>query len=121
MEHSGKMKRGGDDQRKSEGEGENRLLMVIWNIAPDLKAKTSFLGGLWGKGTIQKTKSLLPTGVGASPVQLLHSPELGSGEGFKPQLDPFTVFSKSLPLTFATVGDISGDISAFTGQTRVSL
>lgn len=108
-----KNEEGEDGQRKSEGEGENRLLMVIWNIAPDPKTKTSFLGGLWGKGTIRETVSLPPTWAWALPVQQLHDPELVSGEGFvdlKPQLDSFPVFFKSsdLQLMFATLCDISG-------------
>lgn len=83
--------------------------MVTWNIAPDPKTKTSFLG----KSTIQETKNLPPTWVWASPGQQLYDPELVSGEGFvdlKPQPDPFPVFSKNsgLQLMFPTICDISG-------------
>lgn len=56
---------GEDVQRKSEGEGENRLLMVIWNIAPDPKTKASFLGGLLGeKAQFGKLKVCHPPGRG---------------------------------------------------------
>lgn len=96
--------------RESEGEGENRLLMVTWNIAPDSRTKTSFLG----KGTIQETKNLPPTWAWASPGQQLYDPELVSGAGvlLTSSLNPtpFPVFSKNsgLQLMFPTICDISG-------------
>lgn len=112
--------------REREGERKSRLLMVSWNIAPDPKTKTSFLG----KGTIRETKNLPPTCAWASPAQQLHDPELMSGEDFvhdpelmsgegfvdlEPQLNPFPVFSKSsgLQLMFPTICDISGYLTQY--------
>lgn len=71
------------------GWGENRLLMVIWNILQIQKQRLLLWLVSRAKAGFRKPATHLGW---ASPVQLLPDPELVSGEGFvdlEPQLDLF--------------------------------